>query len=377
MDHPRILISGAGIAGLAFAKSLDQFNIPYVLIEKHAQLNALSSGIALPFNAVQALRTLGVADQVLKLAHQVKHITYADKNGKTLSSASLCEQPLNRDKFIALPRLALHCVLAENLKQEIQFSTSIQSFEHQDGVVRLECNNEAINGDYDLVVSAEGLHSPLRKACYAGDETVVDFSVPNWRFCIERPGHGLEPLYMLSRSELFMAYPMSEDTLYCYAHVYDPGNEYQAYGGKQSLNRVLRNFGGIVPELLADVSDHDIISSRLQSVSRPFFFKDRIAFIGDAGNACSPLLQQGAASAFEDALCLASAINQRGPAEALKQYDVQRRGKVSWVVANSDGPLRSISKMQSAIGASVRNTLIRFKGPLNVQGWRKLATEEF
>ena len=55
---PRVLISGAGIAGLALARRLKLLSIDYVLLEKRKKSKDLGTGIALPFNAIQALREL-------------------------------------------------------------------------------------------------------------------------------------------------------------------------------------------------------------------------------------------------------------------------------------------------------------------------------
>ena len=114
---PRVLISGAGIAGLALARRLQLLSIDYVLLEKRKKSKDLGTGIALPFNAIQALRELGLAKQVLEVAHQVHEVTYTTKNGTVLGRASLNEPPLNQDNFVAMLRSDLYDILLDGIEK--------------------------------------------------------------------------------------------------------------------------------------------------------------------------------------------------------------------------------------------------------------------
>jgi len=68
-----ILISGAGIAGLSIARQFKKHGIAYTLIEKKTTLDTAGISIALPANAVRALRYMGFSDEVAKM-HQVNRI---------------------------------------------------------------------------------------------------------------------------------------------------------------------------------------------------------------------------------------------------------------------------------------------------------------
>ena len=373
MNTPRILISGAGIAGLSLAHCLEQQGIHYVIIEKHATSTHTSSGIALPFNAIQALRKMGLADKVLAVAHQVNDVTYTKKTGKVLAYANLLAAPLNQDKFIAMNRESLHAILLEGIEPRINFNTTIDSFLPTTNGVNVISSNSELNGKYDLVVSAEGIHSPLRKECFPEEETTIDHNIPNWRFVVDQPNHGLQPTYMLDRTELFMVYPLSPDTLYCYAHIFDQTNQYDKGSSSKQLRKVFSQFSEPARSLLNNLDDSTIIRSRLQSVKQPYYKKGRIVFIGDASSACSPLLQQGAASAFEDALCLAKQLAGNPVAQAISVYQNTRSPRVGWTVETSDKPVKLIKAMRNPIGAFIRNKVIQKKGPLNADGWKQLA----
>ena len=375
MKSHRILISGAGIAGLALARRLQQLGIEHVLIEKHNQSNPSSSGIALPFNALQALRKLGLAETILKSAHQVNEIIYTKKNGRTISRASLLEAPLNQDKFVAMRRSKLHEILLDGIESHIHFGTTIQSTHSDDEGVNVTCSNTALSGQYDAVVSAEGIHSTLRDQCFPNENTLLDHNISNWRFVIDYPNHGLQPTYMLANTELFLTYPIDPNTLYCYAHVYDDSEQFKSGSPQAHLRNLFSGFKGNVNNILDRLGDQPVICSRLRSVRKPYYAKDRIVFIGDAGSACSPLLQQGAASAFEDALCFAEQCHKHDMDKAILEYQRIRAPRVEWVVKTSDDPIKKLKMTANPIGATIRNMMIRRKGPLNVQGWKQLAVE--
>lgn len=373
MTKPRILISGAGIAGLALARRLEQSGIEHVLLEKRSNGKQGSSGIALPFNAVQALRELGLAEKVLEEAHQVHEVTYTKKNGSILGRASLDEPPLNQDIFVAMRRSKLYEILLDGIKPRIHFETTIKAVDSKPSSVDVRCSDPTLNGEYDLVVSAEGIHSTLRQQCFPNEVTVVDHQIPNWRFLVDYPNHGLQPVYMFDRTELFMIYPISPDSLYCYAHVYDESGEYGSGDPHKHLRKLFGTFGGEVINLLARIEDQPIVCSRLQSVKKPYYAYRRIMFVGDAGNACSPLLQQGAASAFEDAICLADQLQNYPVEEAIKAYQKARAPIVEWIVSTSDGPVKKMKMMRNPIGAFIRDMIVRKRGLLNAQGWKHLA----
>jgi len=60
----KILISGAGIAGLCLARELKKLKIPFLLIEKKKKLSCEGAGIALPANAMKALRQMALAEVI-------------------------------------------------------------------------------------------------------------------------------------------------------------------------------------------------------------------------------------------------------------------------------------------------------------------------
>jgi len=375
----KFLISGAGIAGLALARRFEQLNIRYTLIDKKPLLSSEGAGIALPANAVKALRYLELHEQVMSRAHRVQTIIYSKPSGEILSQASLLKPPLNTEPFIALHRHQLHEVLRCGVKNQIHLSSTISKMEEVDDGVIVQFSSPTLSQEkFSAVIGADGVNSMVRKLAF-GEVPLVDLGVSNWRWTCRYPTNNLQPTYMLGPQDIFMAYPISSNEVYCYAHIYDPNGKLlkESSDHRKFLNERFRQYGGIAQELLPLIPEAtSIIPGRLRSVPHPFFTNGKIALVGDAGKACSPMLQQGAACAFEDVIVLSEMFNNFHIDNALSHYKKYREERVNWIVQASDTPMKSLCTMNSSFNLFKRNLFIQCKGPLNVQGWRKLLSTD-
>jgi 2-polyprenyl-6-methoxyphenol hydroxylase-like FAD-dependent oxidoreductase len=373
MSKNKILISGAGIAGLALARQLKKLNIPFKIIEKRSHLTTDGAGIALPANAVKALRYLGLGSHIDQHTHQVNKIIYADSAGTVLSEASLLEKPLNTDKFVALPRHKFHEILREGVDDDIHFNTTInQIAQTKNGVVVKFNHSEFKQEEFSAIVGADGVNSQVRQLAFP-DAQLSDLAVTIWRWTCRYPTHDLQPTYMLGVHSLFLAYPIGKEEVYCYAHVIDPKNLYSQFADhRETLTKQFSQHGGIVKTMLHILPENQfIIPGRLRSVPKPLFTSGRVVLVGDAGHACSPMLQQGAACALEDVIVLSELLQHFSVEDALSQYEKFRMERVNWISASSDGPMKMVIDIDSQ-KMSALHQKIRENGPLNVQGWRKL-----
>lgn len=367
-----ILISGAGIAGLCLARQLKKHGIPYTLVEKKSTLDVSGTGIALPANAVRALRYMGFAEAVDRM-HQVTDIIYTRANGRVISRASLLEKPLNLDKFVALDRSALLHLLKQDIEADIHFNVTITDIKQKDIGVKVLFSNPLLNDHYQAVIGADGIYSTVRNLGF-GQPDLVDLGVTNWRWICDYPTKDLQPTYMLGMNTMFLAYPIGPNRIYCYAHQSDrAAQSSHADKTQKNLRQLFAHYQDIAEPLLKILpEDKHIYTGRLRSVPAPLFSSADVALVGDAGNACSPMLQQGAACAFEDVIILSELLANFPVRKALELYKEQREQRVSWIVKTSDDSIKSFIKMNSRLAMMARNWFIKMKGPLNVLGWKHL-----
>jgi 2-polyprenyl-6-methoxyphenol hydroxylase-like FAD-dependent oxidoreductase len=85
----RILIVGAGPAGLALARALAQAGFAPELIERQASWGVAGTGMYLPANGVRALRALNLEAAVAARAAPIPHQRLLDHRGRLLADIDL------------------------------------------------------------------------------------------------------------------------------------------------------------------------------------------------------------------------------------------------------------------------------------------------
>lgn len=370
----KILICGAGIAGLALARQLEKLNISFKIIERRPELTTEGAGIALPFNAMKALRHMDLGDVIDQHSYQVNRVIYTDATGAILNQASLLEPPLNSDHFVALHRHKFSELLCKGIKESIHFGVTIEKIRpSKDGVLVKFNKPELAEEEFEVVVGADGIHSRVKALAFS-QASVVDFGFTVWRWTCKYPNHNLQPTYMIgNEGNVLMIYPIGKDEVYCYAQARSVATlELNKADHQQALIREFAHFDGIAKSILEKLPENSaIISGILSSVAEPLFTTGRVVLIGDASHACSPVLQQGAACALEDAIVLSELLKCFPPQDALSYYEKLRSERVRWIVTASDGPIKAQMNATPQIMAAVHKR-IRDYGPFNVQGWKYL-----
>ena len=81
----RILVVGAGIAGLGAARALRQRGFAPDVVERESAWAPTGAGIYLPGNTARALRALGLESAVIERAAPIPHQRICDHHGNLLT----------------------------------------------------------------------------------------------------------------------------------------------------------------------------------------------------------------------------------------------------------------------------------------------------
>jgi 2-polyprenyl-6-methoxyphenol hydroxylase-like FAD-dependent oxidoreductase len=359
MKRQRILIVGAGIAGLALARRL--MNSHEVdIVERAEQLHTSGTGIMLGINAMQVLQRMGkgLAQQVRSQGRELGGFAIADHRGRPLSTLGFSQEIRAQGLGLyGIHRNRLHELLYEGLAPRIRFATQVYNMHEDNNFVHVDFSDGS-NRFYDLVIGADGIYSrtrirlaPQLQLRYAGYTC--------WRFMV-----GSDPkdkaVEMWGRGRRLGIVPLSGDQTYVFMVANAPANQENLESfNAQRMAREFGYFGDIAPAVLERLADASVmVHNDLYDLPTPVLGSRRILLAGDAAHATTPNMGQGAGMAIEDAWVLSQIIDQaNGIDEIINLYDQRRRQRVQQVVKMSYN-LGRIAQWESPTSTWLRNRLL-------------------
>jgi 2-polyprenyl-6-methoxyphenol hydroxylase-like FAD-dependent oxidoreductase len=332
-DGVRVLIVGAGIAGLAAARTLRGWGAVDEVVDRAAAPVSEGAGVYLPGNAVRALDSLGLGARVTEMAVRIERQRVADHRGRLLFDVATDEVWAGVGPCLALPRAQLHRVLLAGVPDvPIRWGHGPQAVTVDESGVTVEFS-DGVRDRYGLVLGADGLHSTVRRLAFDG---LVSRPVGQYarRFVVARPEAAPIWSVLLGRNTSFLTIPIGDGGMYCYCDgpLTDP---------PPPLRTLLDGYAEPVPTLLDALDALDEASGgsaighadAVEEVVLDSWSRGAVLLIGDAAHATSPNMAQGAAMALEDAIVLAECLTATaGVADGIAAYERRRRPRTEWVL---------------------------------------------
>ena len=376
----RVLIAGAGIAGLTTALSLHAAGIDATLVEAAAELRPLGVGINLPPHAVRELTELGLAGQLARTGIETAEQAHFDRFG-----GLIWREPRGRGLGYRWPQYSVHrgelqMILLNAVRERlgpgaVRTGAQLTGFTDGGTVVRLtdRASGRTETADTDVLVGADGLYSAVRARLHPAEPPPRWGGVMLWRGMAEgEPVLTGAPLAVAgsNASRKFVAYPVARSgagkVLINWVAEAMLGSAVAPAGataGATAVSPAARadwNRGGRLADVLPwfadwkfgwlDIPDLLIRSERILEypmVDRdplPSWGRDRVTLAGDAAHPMYPIGSNGAAQAVIDARVLASSLaGAATPEEGLRAYERVRLPATSrLVLANRDMPADTV-----------------------------------
>ncbi len=337
----KVLVVGAGIAGLAAARTLRAWGADVEIVERAPAVRTDGAGIYLPGNAVRALGDLGLGEQVAERAVRIERQRIRDHRGRPVLDLDVADLWHGVGPCLAMHRADLHQILLGGVSDvPIRTGCVPLSIEDTTSAVRVAFDDGSAK-NYDLVLGADGVHSSVRRMILGETAKARPVGQHAHRFVASWPESGPVWSLMVGRGTAFLTIPIGGGSVYCYCD-----------GPMLPPRDLLSAYVQPVPKLLANADEAAMHSAPIEEVALPRWSRGLTLLIGDAAHATSPNMAEGAAMAVEDALVLAKCLAAAGTIiAALRAFEERRRPRTEWVRAqthrrdrsrNLPGPVRNL-----------------------------------
>ncbi len=365
----KILVVGAGIAGLAVTLAFRSRNIACDVVERESVLSTQGAGMYLPGNAVRALDRLGMLPRVREVAAPIDRQRIFNSSGKLINEIDLKSFWQACGGCLSLSRAALQGVLGDMVGEGIVRSGTALDRIQQDGACVNVTFSDGSTETYDLVIGADGIRSTVRNLAF-GAVASRDLGIACWRTIVHDRAGLSGWTAMLGAKRTLLAIPIEASKLYVYGDVTAREGEYDDVAPIDVLRRLFSGFAEPLRSVADTLDDAlPIHTARLREIPTQIRHKGGVVLIGDAANATSPSMAQGAGMALEDALVLAEALAETASVPAaLDAFSARRLARVQWVQNQS----RKRDKVRTLPGFVRDPVLFRFGTPLYAKAFTPL-----
>ncbi|SMD25438.1 FAD-dependent monooxygenase [Kibdelosporangium aridum] len=329
------IIVGGGIGGLATAIALQRIGWTATVLERVPAIAEVGAGLSLSPNAVRALDALGLGDR----ARAIGMPTWATHNLRTTDGGHLLHPPAaGTPPLIAIRRARLHDLLLQAVPASwLQTGIEVTDVHQDDHSVTVTHSAGELTAD--LVVAADGIHSPIRQQLFPG--TVPRFlHYTAWLGLLNTSAFkDVDFIGSMTsgRGRYFLIHPVAQDQIYWALGTAADAPAIRHDDERLAALRLVGDWHDPIPRLVDATPATDIRRVDIHEVPRlPTYAAGRVALLGDAAHAMSPDRGQGAAQSIEDAVTLAAALTRTPDIpEAFRHYDQERRPRTQRIARDA------------------------------------------
>ena len=332
----RIIVVGAGIAGLAAAVALRAADHDVTVLEQRTDLSS-GMGISIWPNALAALDEIGLGDAVREAGGRVTAGAIRWRDGRWLRrpSAQRIVTALG-EPLVVVRRSVLTDILRGALPPAaVQTGSTAAAVTIGRESVQIVLSDGEVR-EADAVIGADGVNS-LVASTLNGPLRGRYVGYTAWRGVAE---HRLDPELA---GETFGAgvevghVPLGPDHTYWFATERAPEGSRAPGGEHRYLSGRLANWADPIPQLIAATAPENLIRNDLYDRTQPEqWSRGPAVIVGDAAHPMRPHLGQGGCQGIEDAAILARCLTLApDPATAFTRFAAFRRRRVRALVLES------------------------------------------
>jgi 2-polyprenyl-6-methoxyphenol hydroxylase-like FAD-dependent oxidoreductase len=377
LEHQTVLISGASIAGPAFAFWLAHHGFRPVIVERARALRLGGQNIDLQGAARKVVRRMGIEGDIRAATTGEQGLRFVDDHDVTKAEFPAGKSDTDGfTKELEVLRGDLARILYDRTRDTTEYIFGDQITGLRDHGDRVTVSFEhGAERDFGLVVAADGIRSRTR-TLIVGDEPRIRslglyacyFTIPRgasdgaWARWYHTPG---------SRSMLLR--PDNVGTTRVSLWFLSPPRGYESLpvaAQKALIARIYADAGWEAPRVLAGLADaEDVYFDAVSQVRAPRWSHGRAALVGDAAYCPSPVSGMGASAALVGAYVLAGELSRHSDhRDAFAAYEKLMRPYVDLAQKLPPG-VPWIAHPKSRLGVSLLRQVLRLaSSPL----WQRL-----
>jgi 2-polyprenyl-6-methoxyphenol hydroxylase-like FAD-dependent oxidoreductase len=335
----RILVSGAGMAGLSTGITLGKTGHDVTIVERANHLRVNGSPIDIRGDAIKVADKMGVLDDIrARRVDMSERVQFVDGDGELLAEMPDAEFNDSADDT-EIPREDLAHVLRAALgpATSLRFGESITEL-HDDGN---GVDVQFVSGErqrYDIVVGADGMHSATRGLIFGPEDQFLRH-LGFYVALTDLPDHAQpdrrNPMYNFPGHMIgIAAYRDKALGVFMFRSSWIDYDYHDLAGPKQILRDA---FAGHtewkIPDLLdAATRDDELYFDSVSQIHIPSWHSGRVVLVGDSAYCASPLSGRGTSLAMTGAWLLAEALRDHPDdiGAAFGQYEREQLHYVSY-----------------------------------------------
>lgn len=354
----KILISGAGIAGLCAGIRLAKAGMEPVIIEKATSTRAGGYLVALSHQAYIYAEEMGLMPDLRAYDLHIRSSSYHDRTGRNILDLDYSKM-FEGLHIVQMMRDDLANVLYEHAKTmvDIRFGDTITALDDDGKKVRAEFAS-GTSEEFDAVIGADGAHSGVRQLVFDESEYTnhyldlhcAAFRLPNVLDIQAKFETHME------RERYMATFNTREDDIaavFVWEHTDRKLPDY-----KDRKTHLLNSYEGTsaaIAKVLPHCPENEpFYMDVLSQIDMPVWHKGRSVVIGDAGHCLTLFSGRGAAAAFAGACRLCDAlIEAEVPQEAFAAYEAEMRPIIDDIMPATRGAVKWY------VPVSLKNYLLR------------------